>query len=364
MKGITSVTGRNSFGMSRMIRSLTSLRGIFVLFIFFHHCLNLFPGGGSVGVAFFFVLGGFSMTLGYGDKVTRPDFDYQRYLLRRCIKFYPSHWFCIVLLLPCVISALNWKDLGILCLNAALLQSWIPIKGVYFSYNAVSWYLVDTMFFAVVFPFVSKWILRVKQKGLIAAALFIVCVSVASAIPSHLYHAILYISPYMRLTDFVFGIVLGLWYLELKESREWKLNLNLNFAFCQAGIILLIVLLVVESSVLTEEARLFAPVYWIPVASLILLSSLSEANGGGCNLLENKWLFRLGELSFAIYMLHPLVLRYTRLLLEMLHYEKIVYVAVSLTLTIVMSFLFDRYILKPITRWLTEKSLQYMTVRS
>lgn len=44
-----------------MIKSLTSLRGIFILFIFFHHCMNLYPGGGSMAVTFFFVLGGFSM---------------------------------------------------------------------------------------------------------------------------------------------------------------------------------------------------------------------------------------------------------------------------------------------------------------
>ena len=56
-----------------MIKSLTSLRGLFILFIFFHHCLGLYPGGGSMAVAFFFVLGGYSMTLGYKDKVIKPD---------------------------------------------------------------------------------------------------------------------------------------------------------------------------------------------------------------------------------------------------------------------------------------------------
>lgn len=66
-----------------MIKSLTSLRGIFILFIFFHHCLHLYPGGGTMAVAFFFVLGGFAMTLGYKDKIMKEDFNYKQYLTRR-----------------------------------------------------------------------------------------------------------------------------------------------------------------------------------------------------------------------------------------------------------------------------------------
>lgn len=58
-----------------MIKSLTSLRGIFILFIFFHHCLSLYPGGGSMAVTFFFMLGGFAMTLGYKGKIVSKDFD-------------------------------------------------------------------------------------------------------------------------------------------------------------------------------------------------------------------------------------------------------------------------------------------------
>ena len=40
-----------------MIKSLTSLRGIFILFIFLHHA-GVYVGGGSMAVAFFFVVSG------------------------------------------------------------------------------------------------------------------------------------------------------------------------------------------------------------------------------------------------------------------------------------------------------------------
>lgn len=104
----------------------------------------------------------------------------------------------------------------------------------------------------------------------------IIYVVVAVMIPEEKYHAILYISPYMRLLDFMLGIFLALGHLKLKERpmEKW------NNAVCQIVIVSLIVLLVVESCILSENTTLFAPVYWIPVALLILIASLSERVGG------------------------------------------------------------------------------------
>ena len=72
-----------------MIKQLNPLRFILILMIFLHH-MNLFPGGGAVGVASFFVLGGFCMTLGYKDIILSSlhnKFDYLTYLKKRFIKF-------------------------------------------------------------------------------------------------------------------------------------------------------------------------------------------------------------------------------------------------------------------------------------
>ncbi len=75
---------------------------------------------------------------------------------------------------------------------------------------------------------------------------------------------------------------------------------------------------------------------------------------------------RLGELSFIIFMIHQLVLRYSTLALEnILHIENnIVYIALTLVLTIILSIVVERYILKPITKWLTERIQPSMTARS
>lgn len=345
-----------------MIKSLTSLRGIFILFIFFHHCLHLYPGGGTMAVTFFFVLGGFAMTLGYKDKIMKEEFNYKQYLTRRCIKFYPLHWMCLVATIPFFVLSFGQKDIPILIINAALLQSWIPVYDVYFSFNAVSWYLSDTMFFAVVFPYVFKRIVTSspKGKGLILVMMAIVYIVVAVFIPEEKHHAILYISPYMRLMDFVFGILLALVYLKLKEQHQMRWNNTI----AQLAIITLIAILVVESCILSENTRLIAPIYWLPVALLIVITSLLELNGGG--MLKIKPLQRLGELSFVIFMVHRIVLHYTSLVFrKVLHFENdSVYIVFTLTLTIVVSILVDKYILKPISQWLTRRNQQSMIAHS
>ena len=346
-----------------MIKSLTSLRGIFIMFIFFHHCLGIYPGGGTMGVTFFFVLGGFSMTLGYKDKTLKSDFSYRQYITKRCIKFYPLHWLCLLVVLPLVTKSLSWKFIPAIVINGALIHSWIPLEYVYFQFNSVSWYLADTMFFAVMFPLVFKLIATASVKGrtAIAVILAVIYAFVAILMPIEKYHAVLYISPYIRLFDFILGMYLALLFLKIKELPIKWLNSNV---IGQLGIFVLILLLVIESCLLPEHATWIAPVYWIPVALLILMASLIGRTGGGI-LLENKYFYRLGELSFFIFMTHQIVLRYTNLIFKLLHFENtIIYIFFTLVLTILISLVVDRNFMKPITQWLTKRNQQSMTARS
>ena len=262
-----------------MIKSLTSLRGIFILFIFLHHCRQFYIGGGSMAVAFFFVLGGFSMAIGYKERVF-TNFSYKQYLIRRLLKFYPLHWLCLLAALPLVSFAL-WK-IPVFFVNAALLQTLVPIKGVYFSFNMVSWYLANTMLFSVVFPFVFRIIMRASsvERGIGILFLSLVYVVLVNILPFNLYHAILYVSPILRLLDFIFGIFLAIIYWEIKVYSKLQLSNNIVSQFV---IFVIISLLVLESSILPENIQLIAPVYWPLIAILILTASLSSTSpfGGG-----------------------------------------------------------------------------------
>ncbi len=285
-----------------MIKSLTSLRGIFILFIFLHHCPGIYAGGGSMAVAFFFILGGFSMKLGYSEKLKKPEWSYKDYIAKRAIKFYPLHWMCLMAAaLPSVILGhIDLRGIGLFGINAALLQSWIPVRNVYFSYNAVSWYLADTMFFALLFPALCRIIMGAGRWGRAAIAVVIAAIYavVAVSIPTEMHHAILYISPAIRLADFVFGMYLAIAYMALKELPESR---RLGTGFLQVASFLLIVALVVESCLLSEDACLFAPLYWPLVGLLLLTASLSsEHNRGGAKLVGKQMFASPRESEFRI----------------------------------------------------------------
>ena len=81
-----------------------------------------------MAVAFFFVLGGFAMTLGYEKRVRSSEFNYKDYIVRRFIKFYPLHWLCLLAVLPLALWNFNWIAIPGFLINAVLLQTWIPVQ--------------------------------------------------------------------------------------------------------------------------------------------------------------------------------------------------------------------------------------------
>ncbi len=230
-----------------------------------------------MAVAFFFVLGGFGMTLGYKDRINQSSFSYKQFLTRRCIKFYPLHWLCLFAIIPFYLLSFRLWQIPVFFINATLFHSWVPIKAVYFSFNAVSWYLADTMFFALLFPLLFKRIVNSGRCGIITIAILfaIIYVMVAIILSEDKYHAVLYISLYMRLNDFVFGIYLALLYQKLKAEpvKWWNGSLT-----GQIIVLFFILLLVVESCILAENVRMIAPVYWILVGAVIITASF--INGG------------------------------------------------------------------------------------
>ncbi len=260
-----------------MIKELTSLRFVFIMFIFLSH-IPLQIYGVSMATSFFFVLGGFGLTLGYKDKVLNSDFNYKQYLIRRLTKFYPLHWICLIATIPLALIAFNWKQIPVFFINAALLQTWVPSINVYFSFNAVSWYLANTMFFAVIFPFLCRLIIknRVASAILLAIAYALLVV----LMPFDYYHYGFYINPLARTFDFVVGIYAALALIELCDNK-WVASV-----MQKGNLIVLVMFLVIASmvyllSLLPTEIRMFTIIYWVPVVFVILSASLLGKLGGG-----------------------------------------------------------------------------------
>ena len=295
-----------------MIKELTSLRFIFILAIFIHH-LDIYEGGGSMGVAFFFVLSGFSLTLGYGEKILNQDFSYKKYIKKRLFKFYPIHWLCLLISIPIVLIEGHWITPAFLA-NVALLQTWIPISDFYFSFNSVSWYLADTVFLALVFPCLCRLLAKRSDKwrALFICALILLYALTQVALYSKNVYAFIYINPVSGIPDFIFGMMMAFIYKDLKLSANYKSiqrNVEDKKSIILFACFALIACLVYVSTLLSKHQASMAFYYW-PFVILIIWGASLLGICTKSNILRHRILVYLGGASFEFYMLHQLIIRY------------------------------------------------------
>ena len=328
-----------------MIKELTSLRFILILVIFFHHALPSYPGGGDMGVACFFVLSGFCYVLGYGRKVLASDFSYGNFIKGRFVKFYPLHWITLLLAIPLSLyAALGWKNMLVFGANFLLVQSWIPISTVYYSYNGVSWFLSDMIFLVAAFPFVFRWLSSGNKRRvyLLFAGIAYCCLCIVT--PEVHRNTILYVNPLVRLCDFTVGILAGMWYQRLVENKAAVALVQRHKSLTAIVSLLSFLILVLLSVFVPAEYTLMAWIFW--PAIVILLLSVSLNTGG---LLATPILHRLGTISFPFYMIHQLVIRYFSKLCSQidLNLPLTATVPITLILSIALSMLLDKYLLHP-----------------
>ena len=326
-----------------MIKELTSLRFILILVIFFHHALPSYPGGGDMGVACFFVLSGFCYALGYGSKVKAADFNYRGFIKSRLAKFYPLHWITLLIAIPISLHVgLGWKNGVILGINGLLLQSWIPLSSVYYSFNGVSWFLSDMVFLVAVFPFLSRLLDSGSRRWLfIIPAVAVYCI-LCIWTPADLRNAILYVNPVVRLCDFAVGILSGMWYLRLKDNVSVTEFVQRHKVFLRIVSAASLLVLLFMSVFIPEQYTLMAFMFW-PAAVLMLICI--SLNPGG--LLSTPLLQRLGQISFPFYMIHQLVIRYLDILSDIvvIDLNRVALVLIALFVSIVFSFLLNKYVI-------------------
>lgn len=348
-----------------MIKEHTSLRFIFILFIFLGHIL--FPAHGGAGAAFFFVLSGFGLSLGYKNKVLLQGFSYKNFIKKRFIKLYPLHWILLLCSIPLVYQTLaSIKTIPILLLNIGLLQTWVPIKSYYYSFNAVSWFLADTVFLTLIFPFLSRAITKISNqwRAILLLGILVLYFTLFYLIPEDLHHAIFYIHPITRSVDFIIGIYLANAFLGWKENPSVVSFANKNDVLLKVLTFLGIVFLFWSSYLKTKS--LPTAYYWPVIIIVILSTALSSLNNNTKGVLRSKWLVSLGEVSFEFFLLHQLVIKYCTLFFRfILHYDNVyVLTIICLFISIAGSYLISIYINKPIIKWLTNKILPSTTVRS
>ncbi|MEU6882660.1 acyltransferase [Streptomyces sp. NPDC046712] len=305
--------------------SLTGLRFVAALLVFAFHTTwqtryvtgsggealgDAFANAGFYGVSFFFVLSGFVLTWS-----ARADDTAPRIWRRRLAKIYPNHLVTFVLAAVLMLIAADpFTTKGTLA-NLFLLQAWFPDITVPNTMNAVSWSLSVELFFYLSFPFLLRLLDRVPIARLwpLAAALgaFTVLAPVVgqyavtgTPLPfiddgtlSFEQIWFVYFFPPVRALEFVLGMVAA----RLVLAGAWP-----RFGLLPAGL-LAVAGYVVNSLVPYLYGVAGTAALWL--TPLVAAAALADERGEPSPL-RGRVLVRLGELSFAFYMVHGLVVSY------------------------------------------------------
>ncbi len=354
------------------LHALTGLRFVAAFAVFVHHVGGRFglPNDelalGSFAVSFFFVLSGFILTYVYADRLQYGGL--KKFYFTRWARIWPLHLACLLIAIltmgsmPQLIRGEGW---GKLITNALLLQSWVPNTPWVFSFNGVAWSISTESFFYLMFPLFliggqkKFWLKYVGLLGL--TAIVLVSLGSLSTIPEIQtkfdFYRIGHVNPLLRLPEFCTGMAVGFVHLNksfaLRPCFKNRNTLPPGRRRCA----------VAEASAVAAgkewetcystglrrigldtvaELSCFAAMVgcWLMVNQYHLMQHITAASWGGetmgswfrvtysagifaltifvfarsrglvGRLMSSRMLVFLGEISFAFYMIHFVVIRY------------------------------------------------------
>ncbi|MNK18131.1 O-acetyltransferase OatA [compost metagenome] len=285
-----------------MIKPLTSLRFFFAFMVLLshipykiNHIFYHLISNGAVGVSFFFILSGFILTLNYEERISN-GYQKRKFLIDRFLRIYPLHLLVLTIFaLSFLLGSMN----RILLLKQFvshffLIQNYIPIKEIYSSLNKPAWSICCEMFFYLCFPFL---VLRIK-KNLIISLLFLILIPFLIFYINRENSLFLGINPFIRIPDFIVGI---LSYRLYKALKPYVSNISSSHFSIIEVILILFLFLSFYSFYGLNYYQTF-PLYWIPMVFFII--GMGFSNGLIAKILSKSPFVILGEISYSIYMTH------------------------------------------------------------
>ncbi|MEA2844325.1 MAG: hypothetical protein QOJ69_1996, partial [Actinomycetota bacterium] len=232
-------------------------------------------------------------------------------------------------------------DVWGLAASSLLVQSWIPSSRYYYAINGVAWSLACEAFFYALFPFLIKRLIRLdpRQRKLLLLALFVLVISIPASIRTYQVNDgvsfwFIYIFPVTRLAEFVIGMLVA---LAVRNREDAPLGL----------------LQIAGIAALAYVAAGFVPTYllWtavtvVPFALLIWAVAVHDLSGRP-SWLSTPLLIRLGEWSFAFYLVHTFALSTVNGRLGLPYPVRIV---VALVLSIALAAALYHWVEKPLER--------------
>lgn len=332
----------------KRIYSIDVLRGLMATSVMVYHYSSWLFGGldasniwsrfGIYAVTIFYFISGFSLMFVYWHK---KEFDFKLYMRKRFFRLAPLFYFVSILFLSYSVFKTGELDFSKLLLNFTFLFSVIE-PSAYYSTGA--WSIGNEMFFYTVLALILYTKSRFKSYVLISfisLVFFIVYryiyLQVDTSLSSQWY---IYINPLNHLFTFLIGC--GTYFLYHNYSHFFKFN---SFKL----ILLLVSSLFFFANFSGDRINLVVGIE----ALLLLFSSyclfLLFISLNDFRLFSTRLAVYLGDISYSIYLVHPLCWFFIERFLSppVTLFEFIVFWFTSITFTLLVCTFTYNYIEKP-----------------
>lgn len=292
-----------------MIKPLTSLRFIFALMVFAAHCYVIDPyfshflyKEGFVGVSFFFVLSGFIIAYNYERKFQQDKVSRREFWIARFARIYPLHivTFFLLLLTGGYLLAMNGDTVLKILPAIFLLHPFIPDMDYFFAFDSPSWSLGCEQLFYFLFPFLALRLSSTRKLFWLLVAAGCLVTWGMSLTPEEQIRAYWYVNPFTRLPDFLVGMLL----YKLYEKKAMNWNVRKATWFEVGAVLMFIAFYYFGSAGLLPKVYRYSVYYWLPVSLVIYVFAVNR--GMLSRFLGNKYLIIGGDISYAIYLSHPI----------------------------------------------------------
>ena len=223
-----------------------------------------------------------------------------------------------------------------------MIQAFIPNGGYYFGFNSVSWYLSLTLFFVLVAPFLKKILKRFNWwESLVGIVLLIAleCGLYFLLKDSSYAHWALYIFPPTRLIEFIIGALAFNIYIKVSDKGIVFRNVFFHVSLV-IGLALSVITAYYSSN--TNNSVFLATVWIIPSLLLLICATIEGEGIFLANITRNKVFVYIGNISFYVFLIHQLIIRYDELLFNKLGINVLYSYIVSLALTAILAFLLSK----------------------
>ena len=294
----------------RALHELTSVRAFAALVVVLFHFLfdardprtflNNLVAHGHLGVDMFFILSGFILTHVYAPQMREAAFSYYGFIVNRIARIYPLHLFMILVFIVAyqigaalgLTAAAEGQDWGALPWHLLLLHAWGMTSG--HAWNFPSWSVSAEFFAYLIFPAVLVVVMRMRPAAALigATGLFLVAGEALVAY-GYVITKMMYDFGVIRIFfEFLAGVAM---YFVFERARPSPILTRLALAVVLAGIVAL--------AGYQADERLIVLLIGGMIYLLACLGMEEKPN-----FLRSRPLVYLGEISYATYMVHILVL--------------------------------------------------------